>query len=162
MRCVIVGGGLSGLTLLHDLRRRGVDTRLVERTRRAGGLARSDRQNGFLCDSEPTGFEAAQPAVRQLLLDLGLAYRVIPVAPAAQCTGIIAAGRMVLAPRAPLEVVRSPLFATRDKLRLLADFALTRPARPQAGLGWLTQLGHDEASWFRAAVRGAAATPETA
>src|SRR5689334_19467619 len=127
MRCVIIGGGLSGLTLLHELRRRGVDTRLVERTRRGGGLARSERVNGYLCDAEPAGFEVAEPAVRRLLLDLGLAYRTLPVPPAAQRYGMITGGRMVLVPRAPLEMMRSPVFAVRDKLRLLGDLA--RPPR---------------------------------
>lgn len=50
MRVGVLGGGLSGLTCLFELRRRGVDSFLLEAESHPGGLARTAIINGYVYD----------------------------------------------------------------------------------------------------------------
>lgn len=51
MRTLILGGGLSGITLAHLLRTRGQQVTVLEAEERIGGLCRSRTENGFTFDT---------------------------------------------------------------------------------------------------------------
>ena len=51
VRTLILGGGLSGITLAHLLRRRGQQVTVLEAEERIGGLCRSRTENGFTFDT---------------------------------------------------------------------------------------------------------------
>ncbi|MCE4556786.1 flavin monoamine oxidase family protein [Roseateles cellulosilyticus] len=72
---VIVGGGVSGLALAHSLHARRVNWALFEARDRLGGRVRTVAgENGAALDLGPTWFwPGTQPAVAQLVKDLGLA-----------------------------------------------------------------------------------------
>src|SRR5437899_12329354 len=101
MRCLIVGGGIAGLTLLHELVRRGVDALLLERGPRAGGVIRSEYEDGFLWEGGPDAFNAGDPAVRSLLGELGLAHRLLPASAAAKRRAVVVGGQLTPVPRTP-------------------------------------------------------------
>ena len=64
---VIVGAGVSGLSLAVRLAERGVETVVVERESRPGGLARSFCYDGFTFDIGPHRFHTYDPAVERFL-----------------------------------------------------------------------------------------------
>ncbi len=66
---VIVGAGVSGLTLAVRLAEHGVETVVVEREQRPGGLARSFAYDGFTFDVGPHRFHTTVPAVERFLRD---------------------------------------------------------------------------------------------
>ena len=53
MRITVVGGGISGLTAAHLLAARGDDVVLIDDAATPGGLIRSVRRDGFLCEHGP-------------------------------------------------------------------------------------------------------------
>ncbi|HJZ85780.1 MAG TPA: protoporphyrinogen oxidase [Polyangia bacterium] len=134
-RCVIAGAGISGLALAHRLLRRGVEVLLLERSRRAGGVIRSERTEGFLCEWGPAALAAGDVSVDVLLRELGLAGRAISARERSLRRCVVAGGLVEPLPRDVSELATTPLLATREKLRLLADLVL-----PLGSAG----LGHDE------------------
>ena len=69
---LIVGGGLAGLSLAHQLNQGGVDFQLVETRHRFGGRIRTEWINNLPLDLGPTWFWPGQPHIEALVRELGL------------------------------------------------------------------------------------------
>ena len=94
-----------------------------------GGLIRSERVDGFLCETGPQALLDGPAETRQLVAGAGLESRVIRAAPTARRRFIHARGRLQALPGSPIALVRSGLLSWRGKLRLLARAV---PARQRA------------------------------
>jgi len=73
-RIVIIGGGISGLTVAYALlmKRHGLDLTLLEADSRAGGKIWSERFDGFICEKGPNGFLDNRPMTLELCSNLSL------------------------------------------------------------------------------------------
>jgi len=70
--CVVVGGGISGSTLAHNLNRGGVDVLLTEARDYLGGNVKSHKtEDGFIWEEGPNSF-AAQPSIIRIAYELGI------------------------------------------------------------------------------------------
>jgi oxygen-dependent protoporphyrinogen oxidase len=70
---LIVGGGISGLTVAYTLLDgSNLDVTVLEADSRAGGKIWSERINGFLCEKGPNGFLDNKPKTLELCDKLGL------------------------------------------------------------------------------------------
>jgi len=70
--CLVVGGGLSGCALAHNLNRAGVDVLLAEARDAVGGNVRTrSNANGYLWEEGPNSFSTTNDIVR-LCHELGL------------------------------------------------------------------------------------------
>jgi protoporphyrinogen/coproporphyrinogen III oxidase len=76
---IVVGGGITGLTVAYELMRRGRDAIVLEAGRRAGGLIRTERSGGFTIEAGPDSLLAAKPAGVELVRDLGLESELLSV-----------------------------------------------------------------------------------
>ncbi|HUF51239.1 MAG TPA: protoporphyrinogen oxidase [Longimicrobiales bacterium] len=123
---VIIGGGISGLALAHQLAARGRRFVLLEASSRVGGVMRSGRVAGHLLEWGPqrgrmtTDFAA-------LVDDLGLHEQVI-TAPGDLPLYVYREGRLRPVPFSATAFLTSDILTLRGKLRLLAE-PLTRGAR---------------------------------
>ncbi len=84
-RIVIVGGGISGLSVLHFLKKRfsgSVDISLLERESMVGGTIRTVRANNCLFENGPNGFLDNQPTTFELIDELGLNDQLVTANPA--------------------------------------------------------------------------------
>ncbi len=123
-RVVIVGGGISGLSLAYRLHQAapGTDITVLEATGRVGGCVRTDRRDGFLVECGPNGFLDSKPTTARLAHDLGLDDRLVPASEAAgRNRYILRDGQLVPLPAGPLAFLRSPLLSLRGKLELLGE-----------------------------------------
>lgn len=123
---VIVGAGISGLSLAHQLAGRGREFVLLEASGRVGGVMRSGRVNGHLLEWGPqrarlTGEFAA------LTDELGLRDQLI-TAPPRLPLFVFVRGRLRRVPFSPGAFLRSDILSPRGKLRLLLE-PLTAAAR---------------------------------
>jgi oxygen-dependent protoporphyrinogen oxidase len=123
---VIAGAGISGLACAHALARRGRDVLLIDAAPRAGGKIRSERTRGYLVEHGPSGILLREPAMSDLLTDLGLRERAIPTRDAASKKLLCSGGVLRAVPRSPGELLRSPLLSLRGKARLLAELLVPR------------------------------------
>jgi len=70
--CLVLGGGISGSTLAHNLNKNGVDVVLAEARDYLGGNVKSHRdEEGFLWEEGPNSF-ATQPSIVRIAYELGI------------------------------------------------------------------------------------------
>ena len=122
----IVGGGITGLTAAFRLQQRGIPITLYEAGDRVGGAIRSVSIDGYLAEFGPNTILETSPKVASLVNDVGLAGRRIYSDPAANNRYLGRDRQIVKMPGSLLEFVRTPLFSTAAKLRLLLEPLMPR------------------------------------
>jgi oxygen-dependent protoporphyrinogen oxidase len=68
---LVVGAGISGSTLAHNLHRAGVDVLLTEARDYVGGNVISHNEDGFIWEEGPNSF-ATQPSIVRIAYELGI------------------------------------------------------------------------------------------
>ncbi|KAF0688213.1 Aste57867_20083 [Aphanomyces stellatus] len=109
---VVVGGGISGLSLVHQLRKRipaAVRIQLIEAKSRVGGWIKTDETDRFLFEAGPRGFRPSRNGAEMLHLveELGLQNECIQSAGSNRY--IFTHGKITKAPSTPLEFLQWPL-----------------------------------------------------
>lgn len=128
---LIIGGGLSGLTVAHFLQKYqpGAHISILEKSSSAGGAIKSFHQDGFLAEWGAHGFLDNMEASRELLADTGL-DKEAQKAPLDDFVRYICLnGKLNLIPQNPKKIIRSNLVSLPAKLRVLAD--LWKRPRPE-------------------------------
>ncbi len=123
MKCIaIIGGGISGLTVLHYLKQRLGDTveiTLFEREASVGGTIRSFKNGPCLFEWGPNGFLDNQPATLELIKELGLTDQLIETQPTARRRYIQIKENLHAVPTTPLDLIQTPLLPLKDKWSLI-------------------------------------------
>ncbi len=120
---IIIGGGISGLTIAHRLKNRHPGHRLVvlEKSAEPGGVIRSFAEDGYLAEWGPHGFLDNCPESRELLRETGLDNESVKAPLATHVRYVCIGGKLMMIPQSPLKIIRAPLLPLRDKLRVLGD-----------------------------------------
>ena len=135
MRLVIVGAGISGLSVAWALRQRLPDAEIVvvERAARTGGNIRSERIDGYLCEWGPQAFLDNSPPTLALVRDAGLETRLQPCDDTAGNRYIFRNERLHEVPSSPSSFAKSRLLSIRGKARLACEpFVRRRPAEEES------------------------------
>jgi len=74
--CIVIGAGISGSTLAHNLHREGVDVLLTEARDYVGGNVKSHEQDGFIWEEGPNSF-ATQPSIVRIAYELGISDQLV-------------------------------------------------------------------------------------
>jgi protoporphyrinogen/coproporphyrinogen III oxidase len=127
MRVAIIGGGISGLTLAHNLRAAGQQVVLLEAGERLGGNIRTRAQDGFLTEDGPNSFMDKEPALRALVEVLGLTPRLRPASAAARERFLYTRGRLRALPASPPAFLTSDVLPFPARLRVLGELFTRRP-----------------------------------
>ncbi len=117
---LVVGAGAAGLAAALELRRAGLDVRLLDAALHPGGVMNSDSTRGFLVERGPNTMQLKAPALA-FLRSHGLASALVPAAPASRLRFLWYAGRLEPVPMGPVAFLRTPLLSPRGKLRLLTE-----------------------------------------
>lgn len=124
-RILVVGAGISGLTVAHRLKASCANVTVLEAQDCTGGAIRSTHLDGFLCEAGPNSMLVKSQAVRDFLTDLGLEAQIVHANQAASKRFIVRGRRPVPVPMSPLQAITTPLFSFGAKLRFLGE-----PFRP--------------------------------
>jgi len=127
MTVCVVGAGITGLSLVHHLQRRGRDAVALEADDRPGGVIRSDRIDGRVIERGPHRIRRTDP-VEELIGDLELGSAVVSADDSLPLY-VYRDGRLRVVPRSLGAFLRTDLLSWRGKLRVLYE-PLTDPARP--------------------------------
>jgi oxygen-dependent protoporphyrinogen oxidase len=120
MRVIVVGGGISGLTVAWALKRaKGFDVTLYEGSERTGGKVRSELVDGYLCEWGVNGFLDKEPKT----LDLADELSISPVRSydASRKRYICKGGSLHRLPESPGAFLRSSLMSIGGKARLAME-----------------------------------------
>jgi len=121
-RIAIIGGGISGLTVLHYLKQRfgdSVETTLYEREAQVGGTIRSFKSDSCLFEWGPNGFLDNQPASLQLIEELGLTDQLIEAQWTSRRRYIQIKGKLHAIPMDLFSFIQTPLLPQNDKWSLI-------------------------------------------
>lgn len=120
---IIIGGGLSGLTVAHKLRLQKPHHRFVvlEKNGRAGGVIATHRDQGYTAEIGPHGFLDNCPESRQILTETGLDRESLRAPLIDFVRYVYLHGRLNLIPQTPQKILMAPLIPWHAKLRVLAE-----------------------------------------
>jgi protoporphyrinogen/coproporphyrinogen III oxidase len=123
-KVVIVGGGISGLSLAYRLQQAAptLEVTVLERTNRLGGTIGTERKNGFLIEIGPNGFLDNKPSTLNLTNEVGLSDQLVAASEAtARNRFVFLDGKLRALPTGTLAFLRSDLLTWRGKLNVLAE-----------------------------------------
>jgi oxygen-dependent protoporphyrinogen oxidase len=126
----VLGAGATGLAAAHRLAQCGHRVRLFEATDRVGGSVRTERVDGWLIEGGPNSMLSSDPALGELINEVGLGGERIEANSAAKNRYIVRRGRPVAAPLSPPSFLGTPLFSAGAKIRLFGDLFSRRRVRP--------------------------------
>ncbi|MHB8483056.1 MAG: protoporphyrinogen oxidase [Nitrospiria bacterium] len=120
-KAVVVGGGISGLSIAYSLKKEGVDVSLYEKERAPGGFIRSEKKEGYLIELGPNSLLNINAQLDGFCRELGLDQEKIFQSQESKSRYILKNGEMVPLPRTPKEFLFTPLLSFRGKMRVLAE-----------------------------------------
>lgn len=133
MHVVVVGAGVSGLALAHTLLSGGrgdLQVTVFDDSRRAGGLIRTERLDGYLCESGPNGFLDRAPDTFELLDGLGLRSRVVQSSASARRRFVFRGGRLRQVPTGLAAFLTTDLLSAGGRLRVGLEPFVRRGSLP--------------------------------
>lgn len=136
---IVLGGGISGLTVAHTLVARGLDVQLYDRRPAVGGRIQTIRQNGFLVENGPTSMITPAPAADCLLGELGLTAERIGKSERVQHRYLVRDGRVHALSMSPAGFFTSSFFSLNARFRLLVEPFVGRLERDESIADFVTR-----------------------
>ncbi|HQP10968.1 MAG TPA: protoporphyrinogen oxidase, partial [Candidatus Omnitrophota bacterium] len=132
-RIVIVGGGISGLALLHYLKQNcgHEEIVLLEKNDHLGGTIRSLKKQGCLFETGPNGFLDSKPRTLALIKELGLESSLIRADESSRVRYISLRQTLHPFPTTPQNFCSSRLLNPFEKVRILGEFFVPRATHPE-------------------------------
>lgn len=123
LETIIVGAGLSGLTVAHKLRLKDKQHRLllIDKNEQPGGLIRTHREDGFISEIGPHGFLDNNAASKLILAETGLDKETVKAPLIDFVRYVYLNGKLNMIPQTPRKIAMAPLISWRDKLRVFGE-----------------------------------------
>ena len=125
---LVIGAGITGLTVAFQLRQRGFRVELIEAASRAGGVIETVRAGGVLYERGPNSVLDTTALIDALLREVGVSGERIEMNPACSRRYVVRNGKTVAVPTSPAAFLRTPLFSLAAKLRVLREPFIRRSA----------------------------------
>ena len=127
---VIVGAGISGLSLAWEIvrRRPEIDLLVVEASQKVGGTMRTVEVDGYRIERGPNGFLDRGAETLDLIDSLGLTPELAPSSDAAAVRYVYCRGTLEALPSGPRGFLGTNLIPLSGKLRVLGEPFISRAA----------------------------------
>ncbi len=121
---IIIGGGLSGLTVAHNLLQQAPKHRflVLEKSGRTGGAIKTHHDGGYITEIGPHGFLDNCRQSKQLLKDTGLDEECVKAPLIDFVRYVYLRDKLNLIPQTPGKILLAPIVSWPAKLRVLAEF----------------------------------------
>jgi oxygen-dependent protoporphyrinogen oxidase len=120
-KIVVIGAGISGLTTAYLLSKKGFGVTIIEKNNSVGGSIESVIENGFLFDRGPNSALETTPVIGQLIRELNLENELLYASKQANKRYILRDNKLHSLPMSPLGLIKTKLFSTKAKFRLMAE-----------------------------------------
>ena len=128
---VIIGAGISGLTVAWWLSRSGVRVTVLEKDSFPGGTMRTVREGEWLVETGPNSALETTPLFGQMFRELGIQDQWQYADPSSDNRFILRGGRLHVLPMSPGAFLKSSLWSRSGKLRLLKEPFVGRAMREE-------------------------------
>ncbi|MEN2995026.1 MAG: protoporphyrinogen oxidase [Thermodesulfovibrio sp.] len=119
---VIVGGGISGLSLAYFLLKKNpqLDLRIIEAEKKVGGKIVTENISGFLCEGGVNGFLNNKLSTLSLASELNI--EPIKGSDNSKVRYLLIDGKMTKVPENPIKFFLSPILSISGKIRMLKEY----------------------------------------
>ncbi|HEX4884048.1 MAG TPA: protoporphyrinogen oxidase [Casimicrobiaceae bacterium] len=128
---LVVGAGISGLTLAHALGKHGIATVLVDAGDAPGGVIGTRERDGFLYETGANSALDTSPALNELFAELGILDERRDAGETGSKRFIVRDGKLVALPTSPGAFFTTPAFTLGAKVRLFRE-PFIPPSSPHA------------------------------
>lgn len=136
---VIIGSGLTGLTLAYYLKKKGIRFVMVEKDHHPGGVIHTHHQQGFTFEAGPNTGVLGNLEIMQLFDDLKGHCELEVANPEAKKRLIWKQGNWHALPSGLGQAITTQLFTTYDKLRILGEPFRSRGKDPMETVSGLVK-----------------------
>ena len=132
---LVVGGGISGLAVLHYLKKKyasrtDVQIKLLEKSTNPGGTIQSIRQNQFLFECGPNGFLSSKPNTLEFIKELELEKSLLAAKKESKERFILLNGILHRIPLDPLSFFTFKPLSISDKFRIFKEIFIAQGNDP--------------------------------
>ncbi|MEW6068169.1 MAG: protoporphyrinogen oxidase [Nitrospirota bacterium] len=134
MNLVIIGGGISGLSLSYFLlqRKPSIDIVILESEKKAGGKIWTNKIDGFLCEGGVNGFLDNRPKTLELIGKLGIAP--LRSSDDARKRFIFSDNKLHRLPESPVSFFFSNLLSLYGRLRIISEIFVPKKIENEESL----------------------------
>ncbi len=136
---VIIGAGLTGLTVAHYLKKAEADFIVLEKSDTYGGVIQTVEENGFLYEKGPNTGVLGTPEMAEIFEELSEECKLEVANDQVDKRYILKNGKWEKLPSGLMEGVTTPLFRLRDKLNLLVEPFRKKGKKPHETLADLVK-----------------------
>ena len=136
---VIIGAGLTGLTLAFYLKKQGKDVLVIEKSGKTGGVIQTVKDDEFVFETGPNTGVVGNPEVAELFEDLEGLCTFEAADAKAKRRLIWKNGKWRALPSGFISAVFTPLFTLKDKFRVLGEPFRKKGNNPEENLADLVK-----------------------
>lgn len=118
---IIIGAGLTGLSLGYYLRKAGKSFIIIEKAGKTGGVIETVEENGFIFEKGPNTGVLSTMEIALLFEELRSRCTLETADPSAKKRYILKNGKWEPLPSGPISAIKTPLFSLSDKFRILGE-----------------------------------------
>ena len=118
---IIIGAGLTGLTMGFYLKKAGVNFLIIDKSAKTGGVIQTIREKGFVYETGPNTGVVSYPEMAELFEDLAGKCELEIADPSAKRRLIWKNNQWNALPSGLWSAVTTPLFTLGDKFRILGE-----------------------------------------
>lgn len=136
---VIIGAGLTGLTLAFYLKKQGKNVLIIEKSGKTGGVIQTVNEDGFVYETGPNTGVVGNPEVAELFEDLDGLCTFEAADARAKRRLIWKKGKWHALPSGFVSAVTTPLFTLKDKFKVLGEPFRKKGENPEENLADLVK-----------------------
>jgi protoporphyrinogen/coproporphyrinogen III oxidase len=136
---VIIGAGLTGLTLAFYLKKSGKDVLVIEKSSKTGGVIQTVKDGDYVYEKGPNTGVVGNPEVTELFEDLEGLCTFEAADPRAKRRLIWKNGKWRALPSGFISAVTTPLFTIKDKFKVLGEPFRKKGTNPEENLAELVK-----------------------
>lgn len=118
---VVIGAGIAGLTTAYKLQDAGYEVNVLESRNHVGGAMYSVEKDGYISENGPNTILETSPLVTELIEEIGLGPDKLYADDSSKNRYIVRNGLPVALPTSPPAFLKTKLFSTGAKFRLLKE-----------------------------------------
>lgn len=136
---VIIGAGLTGLTIGFYLKKAGINFKIVEKSGKTGGVIQTISEKGFVYETGPNTGVVSHPEIAELFEDLEGKCTLETADPSAKRRLIWKDNQWHALPSGLWSAISTPLFTWGDKFRILGEPWRAKGVNPNENLAELVK-----------------------